>query len=69
MAYIVWDIMAAAEASTSSSSSATSASSDDNQDNDVLMANNTISVCITKGIKHICKRVVQMAFVLASLRT
>ena len=51
MAYIVWDIMAAAEASTSSSSSATSASSDDNQDNDVLMANNTISVCINERHK------------------
>ena len=37
--------------STSNSSSGTSATSDDDHDSDVLMANNTISVCINKRHK------------------
>ena len=43
--------MAGVGASTSNSSSGTSATSDDDHDSDVLMANNTISVCINKRHK------------------
>ena len=43
--------MASVGASTSNSSSGTSATSDDDHDSDVLMANNTISVCINERHK------------------
>ena len=43
--------MAAVESSTSISSSRTSASSDNDHDNDVLMVNKTISVCINERHK------------------
>ena len=43
--------MAAVGASTSNSSSGTSATSDNNHDSDVLMANNTKSVCINERHK------------------
>ena len=43
--------MAAVGASSNSSLSGTSATSDDNHDNDVLMANDTITVCINERHK------------------